>query len=113
MAPTELPLARYPLVRHVRLIILALIAFAAAAQTSTDPARLREAGVCSRCHVAQVLEWSTSRHTAAGVACQNCHGSSKGHVANERNEVKPDRLPHGRGYRRIVSIVSCARVPKD
>jgi formylglycine-generating enzyme required for sulfatase activity len=77
----------------VRLILLLLLAFAARAQTSADPSRFREAGVCSRCHVAQVLEWSTSRHQNASVACQNCHGPSKAHVANERNEVKPDRLP--------------------
>ena len=31
---------------------------------------LQQAGVCSRCHVAQVLEWSASKHTAAGIACQ-------------------------------------------
>jgi formylglycine-generating enzyme required for sulfatase activity len=79
----------------VRLIPVLLFAFVAAAQTSTDPARFREAGVCSRCHVAQVLEWSTSRHQKAGVPCQNCHGPSAAHVANERNEVKPDRLPRG------------------
>jgi formylglycine-generating enzyme required for sulfatase activity len=45
--------------------------------------------------VAQVLEWSTSRHQRAAISCQNCHGPSTPHVANERNEIKPDRLPHG------------------
>jgi hypothetical protein len=42
-----------------------------------------------------VLEWSTSGHQKANIACQNCHGASTAHVANERNEVKPDRLPLG------------------
>lgn len=79
----------------MRLILLLFVALAAAAQTSTDAARFREAGVCSRCHVAQVLEWSTSAHPQARVACQNCHGPSTAHVANERNEVKPDRRPRG------------------
>jgi formylglycine-generating enzyme required for sulfatase activity len=79
----------------VRLILALLWAAAAAAQTAGDPARFKQAGVCSRCHVAQVLEWTTSRHQRAGVACQNCHGPSAAHVANERNEVKPDRLPRG------------------
>lgn len=55
----------------------------------------RQAGVCSRCHVAQVLEWSASRHPRAATTCQSCHGPSTAHIANERNQVKPDRLPRG------------------
>ena len=92
----------------MRLILLLVFAFAAGAQTSTDPARFREAGVCSRCHVAQVLEWSTSRHTNANVACQNCHGPSKAHVANERNEAKPDRLPRAAA---IAALCQTCHVP--
>jgi formylglycine-generating enzyme required for sulfatase activity len=45
--------------------------------------------------VVSVLEWGTSRHVAAKTTCRDCHGPSKEHVANERNEVKPDRLPRG------------------
>lgn len=53
--------------------------------------QLKQAGVCSRCHVAQVLEWSVAaKHVAAQTNCQACHGPSAGHVANERNQVKPD-----------------------
>lgn len=88
-------MAGQPLVGDVRLVLALLWAFTAYGQTAGDPARFRQAGVCSRCHVAQVLEWSTAKHQRAGVACQNCHGPSAAHVANERNEVKPDRLPHG------------------
>lgn len=77
------------------MIVFLLAAFSAAAQTSADPARFRQAGVCSRCHVAQVLEWTTSGHQAAAVDCQSCHGPSKGHVTDERNVVKPDKLPQG------------------
>ena len=55
----------------------------------------KAAGVCARCHVVSVLEWGVSKHVAADTNCQKCHGPSKGHVANERNEVKPDRLPRG------------------
>ncbi|MEZ5355415.1 MAG: SUMF1/EgtB/PvdO family nonheme iron enzyme [Bryobacteraceae bacterium] len=65
----------------------------ARAQSFTPNEALQQAGVCSRCHVAQVLEWSASRHTRTGTVCQSCHGPSAGHVANERNQVKPDRLP--------------------
>jgi len=56
---------------------------------------LKGAGVCSRCHVVQVLEWGISKHVEARTHCRRCHGASSGHVANERNEVKPDRVPHG------------------
>lgn len=69
----------------------------AAKAGAADAARAEftQAGVCARCHVVSVLEWSISGHVAAKTNCQSCHGSSRGHVANERNEVKPDRLPRG------------------
>lgn len=54
-----------------------------------------QAGVCARCHVVSVLEWGISGHVAVDTNCQQCHGPSQGHVANERNEVKPDRLFRG------------------
>jgi formylglycine-generating enzyme required for sulfatase activity len=75
-------------------LIAALGAFALAG-LAQDQEQFRAAGVCSRCHVAQVLEWTTSKHVAAKIACRDCHGPSAGHVANERNQVKPDRLPRG------------------
>ena len=59
----------------------------------TSSAVTSEAGVCSRCHVVSVLEWDVSGHVDAGTDCQECHGPSAGHVADERNRVKPDRLP--------------------
>ena len=67
----------------------------ATAASSTVPAEFKKAGVCARCHVLSVLEWGISAHLAAETTCQDCHGASRGHVANERNEVKPDRLPRG------------------
>jgi sulfatase modifying factor 1 len=75
---------------------LAGLIFAASllsAQPQQQDSSFQQAGVCSRCHVVQVLEWSASKHTRAGPACQSCHGPSAAHVANERNQVKPDRLP--------------------
>jgi len=78
------------------LACLIAIAGAAAGQSGNNSdSALRQAGVCSRCHVAQVLEWSASKHVRAAVVCQSCHGASAGHVQNERNQVKPDRLPQG------------------
>jgi len=59
------------------------------------PPEFKQAGVCARCHVVSVLEWSLSGHVNAEVDCQECHGPSRKHVANERNEVKPDHLPRG------------------
>ncbi len=55
----------------------------------------KEAGVCVRCHIVSVLEWGISGHRQAATTCQSCHGRSEGHVANERNEIKPQRLPRG------------------
>ncbi|MCH7687288.1 MAG: SUMF1/EgtB/PvdO family nonheme iron enzyme, partial [Planctomycetes bacterium] len=59
------------------------------------PSEFKKAGVCARCHVVSVLEWGISGHVAEETDCQKCHGPSRGHVANERNEVKPDRRPRG------------------
>jgi formylglycine-generating enzyme required for sulfatase activity len=61
------------------------------AQEQPKDSSFQQAGVCSRCHVVQVLEWSASKHTRAATTCQSCHGPSAGHVANERNQVKPDQ----------------------
>lgn len=76
---------------------------------------MKQAGVCSRCHVAQVLEWSAAaRHTRAGTTCQRCHGPSAGHVANERNQVKPDRLPQGEpAVTALCSSCHAAGCPKS
>ena len=73
------------------LAVLAILPLAGFGQQSD----LKQAGVCSRCHVVSVLEWQISAHVAAGAACVNCHGPSEAHVANERNEVSPDRIPRG------------------
>ena len=55
----------------------------------------QEAGVCARCHVISVVEWGISAHRKAGTGCTSCHGASLGHVTDERNNVKPERMPHG------------------
>ncbi|HUQ93830.1 MAG TPA: SUMF1/EgtB/PvdO family nonheme iron enzyme [Bryobacteraceae bacterium] len=78
-----------------RSALAGLVFLAAALAAQQQDSSFREAGVCSRCHVVQVIEWSASKHAGARTVCQNCHGPSQAHVANERNEVKPDRLPRG------------------
>lgn len=61
--------------------------------TSAQP-EFSDAGVCARCHVVSVLEWGVTVHREEEVDCQECHGVSRRHVADERNLVKPDRVPH-------------------
>ena len=68
------------------------------------PEEFQKAGVCARCHVVSVLEWGVSGHLAADTTCQNCHGPSRAHVANERNEIKPDRLPHGKAIAKQLCV---------
>ncbi|MCC6858686.1 MAG: SUMF1/EgtB/PvdO family nonheme iron enzyme [Bryobacterales bacterium] len=76
----------------------AALAAAFAAWAGQQPAartELQQAGVCARCHVVSVLEWGISGHRKTATDCVACHGESRGHVINERNEVKPDRIPRG------------------
>jgi hypothetical protein len=47
---------------------------------------------CTLCHVDVEDEYVKSRHFKEKVACTECHGLSKGHVADENNEVKPDEM---------------------
>jgi len=75
-------------------------------------AQINQAGVCGRCHVVSVLEWSISRHSKGGTNCQACHGPSQGHVSNERNEVKPDRIPHGAAIAGLCQDCHSSGCPK-
>ncbi len=79
--------------RLLELLPLAGLALAVASAQTDE--RLKQAGVCARCHVISVVEWSMSGHPKAGTDCVACHLTSKGHVADERNNVKPERLPRG------------------
>lgn len=47
---------------------------------------------CSICHVDVEDEFVGNKHFEQKVGCQTCHGPSEGHLADENNEVKPDRL---------------------
>jgi len=90
---------------RLRLLILACAAAALGTSTAAAGATLgvqdqtdkgiEEAGVCSRCHVISVVEWAYSGHRKAETRCVSCHGESKGHVIDERNNVKPERFPRG------------------
>jgi len=49
---------------------------------------------CSMCHVNVEIEIlkAKTKHMKAGVDCVKCHGWSIGHIQDEINEVKPDRV---------------------
>lgn len=47
---------------------------------------------CLQCHVDVEDEHLGGQHHGAKVTCVDCHGASKGHVADENNEVKPDEV---------------------
>jgi formylglycine-generating enzyme required for sulfatase activity len=59
------------------------------------------AGNCGRCHVSSALEWGLSKHStlarrdARQPNCVGCHGESRGHVIDEQNTAKPERVAHG------------------
>jgi formylglycine-generating enzyme required for sulfatase activity len=74
--------------------VVPLLALAPAAAQQDD--QFQKAGVCARCHVISVVEWGMSSHRRAGTDCTACHGTSQGHVVDERNNVKPERVPHGK-----------------
>ena len=64
--------------------------------TTTAPQPVPEEGNplggCSQCHVDCEDELAGTEHLAEGVGCIKCHGPSKGHAADENNEVLPDKL---------------------
>jgi len=47
---------------------------------------------CQMCHVDVEDEFIGSVHYKEKVGCVKCHGKSDGHIADENNEVLPDRL---------------------
>jgi formylglycine-generating enzyme required for sulfatase activity len=76
-------------------------------------AQLKQAGVCARCHVISVVEWGISRHQQAGTGCVDCHGASRGHVVDERNNVKPDRIPRAAAITGLCATCHTAGCPKS
>jgi len=78
-----------------------LMPLAGFAQRGQDREAFQEAGVCARCHVISVVEWGMSAHRKASTGCTSCHGASLGHVQDERNNVKPDRVPTGAAVRAL------------
>ena len=57
-----------------------------------EPPAANPLGGCDMCHVDVEDELTGNAHHAEGVGCVECHGPSEGHVADENNEVLPDRV---------------------
>lgn len=77
-----------------RIVLTALLLVTPAwGQAQTD-AQIKQAGVCARCHVISVVEWGISAHQKVKTDCVACHGESDGHVIDERNNIKPEKIPH-------------------
>lgn len=93
--------------RLTAIVVLLLFSLSLWGQT-----QIKQAGVCARCHVVSVLEWSISRHAKVGTNCQACHGPSQGHITNERDEVKPDRIPHGAAIAGLCQHCHSSGCPK-
>jgi len=69
----------------------ALVAALSCAPRSTRP-RNTTLGGCVICHVDIADALARTKHERASIGCVTCHGLSKGHVKDENNEVKPDRV---------------------
>ncbi|MFN0168760.1 MAG: hypothetical protein ACKV22_20230 [Bryobacteraceae bacterium] len=93
-----------------RLIAIAFVW--SAGLLAQQPSEFQQAGVCARCHVVSVLEWSLSGHKKAGNTCTGCHGVSRGHVVDERNNVKPDKIPHDAAIAALCSSCHTKGCPK-
>jgi formylglycine-generating enzyme required for sulfatase activity len=96
----------------------AMAAWLAAATPLQQPAaepdqQIKKAGVCARCHVISVIEWGMSRHFKAGTDCVACHGVSTGHVVDERNNVKPERVPHDAAIAGLCATCHTGGCPKS
>ena len=99
-----------------RLAWVLLVVLGPAAGQVREDKQLEEAGVCARCHVISVVEWGISKHEGAGVNCVSCHGGSRGHVADERNNIKPDKRPRGADIRALCANChqsGCPRTEKN
>lgn len=94
-----------------RLLVLLLLPLLGAAQQTQDQ-QFQQAGVCGRCHVISVVEWGISGHQQAATDCIACHGPSQGHIADERNNVKPERIPAGAAIAGLCATCHGGGCPK-
>ena len=78
-----------------------------------EPIATNPLGGCGLCHVDVEDALVGSRHHTEGVGCVKCHGPSKGHAADENNDVLPDHtFARGEIDRFCEECHECSR-PKD
>ncbi len=94
------------------LIVPLLVATAGMGQQQQDE-QFQKAGVCARCHVISVVEWGMSKHSKVETTCMACHGTSQGHVIDERNNVKPERVPHEAAIAGLCATCHADGCPKE
>ncbi len=90
----------------------ALLLFALPALAQQDR-HFQKAGVCGRCHVISVVEWGMSGHGKTGTDCVACHGISQGHVIDERNNIKPERVPQGAAVATLCATCHADGCPRS
>jgi len=95
-----------------RLTLTWLVLLGPMAAPAQQDLQFKEAGVCARCHVISVVEWGMSRHRTANTDCIACHGASAGHVDDERNNIKPERMPQGEAIAALCAGCHTAGCPK-
>jgi len=96
---------------RIATFLFAIAAIASAQQTASRQ-EFQQAGVCARCHVVSVIEWGLSKHFKVQNNCTGCHGESRGHVVDERNNIKPDKIPHGEAISGLCAGCHSAGCPK-
>jgi hypothetical protein len=64
-------------------------------------------GRCLICHVDLVEQLQSGPHGAEGakLKCETCHGESEGHVRDEHNDIKPDRLFGSDSEQEVAALV--------
>jgi len=97
---------------RLNLILLAALLPAAINTQFSEDAKFKQAGVCARCHVISVVEWGISGHQKVRTDCVACHGASEGHVIDERNNVKPEKIPHTEAIAGLCANCHGAGCPK-
>ncbi len=73
-------------------------------------------GRCLICHVDLVEQLEAGRHGGEGakLKCETCHGESEGHVRDEHNDIKPDRVFGSETEEELAALVElCAGCHKD
>lgn len=64
--------------------------------SETEAVAANPLGGCGMCHVDVEDEFIGSLHDTEAVGCVKCHGPSKGHSADENNDVLPDHIFAGK-----------------